>query len=269
MTLQMLRYSSQKPTTNYFLAAKNGLRDFLSTQTTKYIYTIKPGEAISLDPQLEKNIVKYDELVHGFYEFLVDQPAQVNILQTSPETSGATALKRIKSVFPTKGINAGRGLFGVANYLIKPIDTLNTSDGAKHLIVADGNRDPWIEGTEGSVDKWVRNEGNYGVLYKIDMKWKSTNGKGLALVTWNSRAGNNNWCGGMANTMIVNGGKFKEGIIQLPSNELMVRTMPDAILIQIFKPDSSKEIQNIELTYSPPGASCLPTPLVFIPIDVE
>lgn len=268
MKVQMLRYSSQKPTTNYFLAGKNGLRDFFSPQTIKRVYTVKPGEAIPLDPQLETNIVKYDELVHGFYEFLIDQAAQISVIQTDTKTSGPAALKRIKSVFPPKGTNAGRGLFGVSNYLIRGMDTLNTNDGVKHLIVADGVRDPWIVGTEGSTGMVISNAGNYGVMYNIELKWKSTNGKGLALVTWNSRAGDNKWCGGMANTVVVSGGKFKEGIIQLPSDELRVRSAPDAILIQIFKPDPGKAVQDIKLTYSPPGASCLPTPLIFIPVDL-
>ncbi len=136
------------------------------------------------------------------------------------------------------------------------------------LVVADGKLDPWIVGTEGSTGKVIQNAGNYGVMYHIDMKWKSTDGKGLALVTWNSRAGDNQWCGGMANTMIVSKGRFKEGVVQLPSEELRVKAAPDAILIQVFQPDPSKEVQDIKLTYSPPGASCLPTPLIFVPVDL-
>ncbi len=269
MQFKMLHYSSQKPTTNYFLAGKNGLRDFFSAVTMPRVYTVKPGSTIPIDPQLEKNVVKYDELVHGFYEFLVDQPAQVSVVQTDPGTSGPVASERIKSVYPPKGTNAGRGLFGVSNYLIRTLDTLITADGTRQLIVADGESDPWIEGTEGSTGITTRNAGNYGVLYNIEMKWKSTDGKGLALVTWNSRAGDNKWCGGMANTMVVSEGKFPGGVIQLPSDELRVKADPDAILVQIFKPDSTKEIQDLKLTYSPPGASCLPTPLIFIPVELN
>lgn len=267
MTIRMLRYSSQTPTTNYFLAGKNGLRDFLSEPTNTKTYTVKPGEAIPIDPQLEKNIVKYDELVHGFYEFLIDQPGQISVIQTDPKSTGVAALQRIKTVFPPKGINAGRGLFGVSNYLVRTIDTISTN-GIKQIILADGISDPWIEGTEGSTKSFTRNAGNYGVIYNIEMKWKSVNNKGLALITWNSRAGDNKWCGGMANAMKVSEGKFKAGIVQLPADALRVKAAPDAILIQIFKPDPTKEIQDIKLTYSPPGASCLPTPLVFIPVDL-
>jgi hypothetical protein len=73
----------------------------------------------------------------------------------------------------------------------------------------------------------------------------------------------------MANSMVVGAGKFKEGIIQLPSDQLRTKGAPEAILIQVFPPAKSGEVQTIMLTYSPPGASCLPTPLIFIPIDME
>ncbi len=229
---------------------------------------VQPGEANALDPQLEKNMVKYDELVHGFYEFLIDQPAQLSVVQTDLKTSGVAALKKIKTVFPPKGTNAGRGLFGISNYLIRVTDTLTVGNEVKQIIVADGANDPWVEGVEGSTGRLMRNAGNYGVMYHIEMKWTSPKGKGLALVTWNARAANNQWCGGMANTMVVSSGKFWEGIIQLPSDELRVKADPDAILIQVFKPDPAKAVQDIAFTYSPPGASCLPTPLLFIPVDL-
>ena len=57
-------------------------------------------------------------------------------------------------------------------------------------------------------------------------------------------------------------------IRQLPSDQLITKAAPEAILIEVYKPDLSKEIQEIEFIYSPPGASCLPTPLVFVPVDL-
>jgi hypothetical protein len=105
-------------------------------------------------------------------------------------------------------------------------------------------------------------------MYNIEMNWESTNGKGLALVTWNARSGGQ-WCGGMANVMRVSKGKFNEGIMQIPSDKLITKGYPEAVLIQVFLPDPKNKIQKIRLTYTPPGASCLPVPLIFIPVDLE
>lgn len=269
MHMRMLRYSSQPPTTNYFLAGKNGLRDYFLSKPDEKSRLVKPGAIIPIDEKLERQLVKYDELVHGFYEFVIDQPAEISILQTSPETPGPKAAARITKVASSRHTNAGRGLFGVSNYLIIAKDTLDTNNGPVNLIVADGKSDPWVIGKDASTGGLAKLAGNYGVMYNIEMKWKSTNGKGLALVTWNARAGDNKWCGGMANTVIISKGKFKEGVVQLPANELLTKAAPEAVLVQIFPPGKQGEIQTIHMTYSPPGASCLPTPFVFIPVDMK
>lgn len=268
MTFRMLKYSSQKPSTNYFEVGKQGLEDYFSSNVKNSVRTVKPGEVIAIDEQLEKNIVEFDELVHGFYEFVVDQPAQISVLQTAPENYGPSVFPKIKNIIPHSHGNAGRGLFGVSNYSIQNIDTLDTKNGIQQLVIADGKDDPWITGTIGSDKAYARNAGNYGVMYKTKIRWKSTDGKGLALVTWNSRSADNKWCGGMGMTMELKDQNGKAIIRQLPSDQLITKAAPEAILIEVYKADPSKEIQEIEFIYSPPGASCLPTPLVFVPVDL-
>lgn len=268
MHIRMLKYSSQKPSGNYFLIGKQGLADYFASKGSELIREVAPGQAIAIDEQLERNVVKFDELTHGFYEFVIDQPGEISVIQTDLKTPGPVALGRIKSVIPTGHKNAGRGLFGVSNYKITSTEVLDTKNGVAELVLADGDRDPWVLGVEGVSGKASTLAGNYGVMYEIELKWKSTDGKGLALVTWNSRSGDNQWCNGMAATMVVSKGKFNEGIIQLPNDRLVTKAAPEAILVQVFPPAKNGEEQTIKLTYSPPGASCLPTPLVFIPVDM-
>jgi hypothetical protein len=269
MHIRMLKYSSQKPSANYFQIGKQGLADYFASKGEDKIREVAPGEAIAIDEQLERNVVKYDELTHGFYDFVIDQPGEISIIQTDLKTPGPLALKRIKTIIPTGHQNAGRGLFGVSNYKITGIEVLDTKNGVAEIIVADGKKDPWILGVEGTGGKQSTLAGNYGVLYEMELRWKSTDGKGLALVTWNSRSADNKWCNGMAATMVVSKGKFDSGIIQLPNDRLVTKAAPEAILIQVFPPTKNGEEQVIRLTYSPPGASCLPTPLVFIPVDMN
>jgi hypothetical protein len=113
-----------------------------------------------------------------------------------------------------------------------------------------------------------KNVGNYGVMYNTKLKWKSSDGKGLALITWNARSDNGQWCGGMGLTMSLSDKNMKKTVRQYPLNQLVTKGRPEAILIEIYKPDPAKEIQEIEFTYSPPGASCLPTPLILVPVDL-
>lgn len=269
MHIRMLKYSSQKPGTNYFQIGKQGLADYFASEGEEKIRVVNPGQAIAIDERLEKNIVKYDELVHGFYEFVIDQPGEVSVVQTSPLTQGVKALSRIKEVISSRHSNAGRGLFGVSNYQVLVNDVFDTKNGPSQIMLADGEQDKWVVGRDASTGAQAKLAGNYGVIYTIEMKWKSSDGKGLALVTWNSRAADNKWCNGMAACMEVSHGKFPSGIVQLPADRLITKGAPEAILIQVFPPAKNGEEQIIKLTYSPPGASCLPTPLVFIPVDMR
>lgn len=268
LNLKMLKYVSQKPSTNYFQLGKQGLADYFAAQPSDKIVKIAPGKTIAIDQKLEQYVVKYDELVHGIYEFVIDQPAEIAVLQTSPSTSGAEAYNKIKTIVPTGHKNAGRGLFGVSNYKILNKELLDTKNGVSQLIVADGKSDPWVVGKEGVSGQLSELAGNYGVIYDIELDWKSTDGKGLALLTWNSRT-DNKWCSGMAASMVISEGMFEDGIVQLPSNKLTTRGAPEAILVQVFKPSKDGSKQTIKLKYSPPGASCLPTPLIFVPVDLK
>ncbi|MFC3196099.1 copper amine oxidase [Parapedobacter deserti] len=269
MSIRMLRYSSQPASKNYFQVGKQGLADFFASQPSETVRKVAPGGLLAIDEELETQAVKYDELVHGFYEFVIDQPAEISVLQTAVDTPSEVAYARIDSVVPNSHVNAGRGLFGVSNYRISNTEPLDTKDGIAQLIVADGSDDPWITGTVGEAQEPARNAGNYGVLYDVKLKWKSSDGKGLALVTWNSRSADNQWCGGMGLTMVMDNGVHPAGIVQLPSDRLITKAAPEAIVVQVYKPAPEGEEQEIRFTYSPPGASCLPTPLVLIPIDVD
>jgi len=265
MHVKMLKNTLQSPGTDYFRIAKKSLTDYFSNPISHNEKIIAPGKAISIDEKLERNLVNYNELVHGIFEFVIDQPGELTVVQTDPETEGGQALADIHTIHPPSHINAGRGIFGISNYLIKVGDTLDTAAGITALIIADGKQDQWIKGIDTGTGQVTRLAGNYGVIYNIELNWKSTNGMRLALITWNPHSGESRYCGGMANAMIVSEGKFPEGVIQIPSDRLITTGAPEAVLIQVFEPSETEDINPIEITYSPPGASCLPTPLIFIP----
>lgn len=264
MRFRMKRSASMKPSDNYYEVGKMGLAKFFSSKSGAK-RSLKPGETILIDPSMESSIAMYNELVHGIYEFHIDQPAEITILQTAPDANYKDAIAKIQNIVPPGHLNAGRGLFSPADYVVKITDTLDTKSGPYVLKVADGKIDKWITGKESNFNKSVELAGNYGVVYDITIPWKSEDGRGLALLTWNLQSGIDQWCGGMANSMVVSKGKFKAGLAVLPSNDLAVKKAPDAILVQVFP--AQKGVQLIHLKYSPPGASCLPTPLVFVPID--
>lgn len=264
MHFYMKRSTSLSPSENYYEIGKMGLAGYFSSKSQPK-RVVKPGETVLIDPSLDKKVAAYNQLVHGLYEFQIDQPGEVTILQTAPESNYKEAASRITHIVPPAHANAGRGLFSPVDYKVKVTDTLDTKNGARVLTIADGKIDPWIVGKESNFNNRVELAGNYGVMYDIVIPWESTDGRSLALLTWNPLSGIDRWCDGMANSMVVSDGKFKGGVAILPSDALAVKKSPDAILVQVFP--AKKELQYIHLKYSPPGASCLPTPLVFLPVE--
>jgi len=269
MHVRMLKYSSQVPSSNYFNIGKEGLADYFNSEIESKVRSVAPGEVIAIDEKQERYIVKYDDLVHGLYEFVIDQHGEIAIAQMDPAAKSTEALDRIKKIIPLSHENAGRGVFGISNYQIITRDVYNTASGPVQIMLADGKVDPWVTGIEGVSGEQVHLSGNYGVMYDIEVKWKSTDGKGLAFITWDANAGSNQWCNGMGTSMVVSKGKFKAGIVHLPVDSLITKGAPEGIVIQVFPPSKDAAEQTIHIKYSPPGASCLPVPLVLVPVDVN
>jgi len=272
MTVTMYNYSSQVPSGNYHFIGKNGLAEFFADQGVQFTFTVPPDASAPLDPAMEDRITKFNDLVHGFYEFLVDQPAEISVVQCPPDESSAAASERMTDVIPIdQQRNAGRGKFGVSNYHVrtKPDHPIDTSAGVSEIVVADDDLDPWVRGIESESNNIIELKGNYGVIYDIHAEYVSPDGRGLALITWNSRFEASQWCGGLAASVKLahNGGDQK--VVVLPSNQLVMRRPPEVSVIGVFPPAPEGERGHVHLTFSPPGASCLPMPLIFIPVDWE
>ncbi len=260
MTMRMLRRAFPKPSKEYNIVGCNGLMQyFTSTPETKG-YIVPPGESIPVDSEMENTLISYDELVHGFYEIAVDQPARITALQTTADKSGPTANCEIKELLPIPTeSNAGRGYYPFSEYSCEtPKDfVLDGSLDLMQLVLADGITDKWLTGWSSDIDKPTILAGNYGVMYKIRIHRKN-DGTSWALLTWNQRA-HERWCGGLAMVVGVNG-----EFISVPSDQIKIGAPPHACVISVLPPSD----EPIDLIYSPPGASCLPNPLVFLPIKM-
>ncbi len=270
MTVTMYSYSSQVPSGNYHFIGKNGLAEFFADEGVQFTFEVPAGMSAPLDPEMEDRITKFNDLVHGFYEFTVDQPAEVSVVQCPPDESSADANDRMTEVIPiNEQRNAGRGKFGVSNYHIrtKADEPIDTSAGVSEIVLADNEYDPWVRGIESESNNIIELKGNYGVIYDIHAEYTSPDGRGLALITWNSRFEASQWCGGLAASVKLSSNGGEENVVVLPSNQLVMRRPPEVSVIGVFPPAPEGERGTIHLTYSPPGASCLPMPLIFIPID--
>lgn len=273
LNLRMLRRSFPAPGGDYHKIGKAGLIGYYTSTPETSPRTVAPGARLVIDPEMDKSIVGQDILVHGLYEFEIDQPALISVFQKSIGQDSLTitdTLSRLPLVLPGKQASgAGRGLFLTSNYEVTASDgfVIDTARGVQQLVVADGKTDPWLIGRDSiTADDKQINKGNYGVMYKIKLTRKSTGGKALAVVMLNARA-DSKWCKYCGAAVEVNDGLHPGGAIPLPREQVRFEGPPQAAVIQTFAPVPEGRTETIEITYSPPGASCLPTPILFVPFD--
>lgn len=270
MKLRFHRYSFPKPSGDYHRIGKTGLMEFFEAKPVLPARTVAPGELIAIDPRMDSTIVSRDQLVHGFHEFEIDQPARILTLQRDPEADNremADGLPRLPRILPgNRPSGAGRGLFPVSNLLVtlaggQPLDT---ADGARQLVVADGRRDPWVIGTDSIAEEAIENKGNYGVMYRIRVTRTSSDGRSLAVLMHNLYA-ENEFCRHQASAAVISPGEYPGGTVPIPAEQVSFGGPGENVLLQTFAPLPEGESETIEIVVSPPGASCLPTPIFFVP----
>ncbi len=275
LSLRIIRCALPPPSAQYYQVGKTGLAQFLQAVSDERpilpVVSIAPRGSAVLDEALDALRPGYDELVHGWYEFEIDQPARLTVLQTAPDASTVEANGRITTVLPPRrqGEGAGRGLFTISTYDVQGAEefVLDSASGPLQLVVADGMSDPWITGHDDSRSSVAINKGNYGVVYKIRLRRTSSDGRGLALLMYNYRTGAK-WCDSMAAAVRVGEGLHEQGVVEIPTGRLNVTGLDQGVVIQIFPPLPAGHEDIIEVVYSPPGGSCLPTPLVFVPVEM-
>ncbi|HWQ91513.1 MAG TPA: hypothetical protein VN673_07560, partial [Clostridia bacterium] len=273
LRLVMTKQSTPAPGLDYHGIAKSALVDFLSPAKTNAARRVPPGGRVVLDSKLDGQVATTNQLVHGLYEFEVDQPARVTVFQREVEQESLKVVDGLPLLPGVKpGVNeasgAGRGRFENCNLEgAAPGYVVDTAQGAMQVVVADGRRDPWIRGRDSIDALEARNVGNYGVLYRIKLERCSSDGRGLALLMGRVEA-NNRYCGGLGAAVQVSPGMEPGGVVALPSERAAFYGPGEAVMVQKFEPLKPGQTETIEVVYSPPGAACLPTPLYLVPFDM-
>src|SRR6201999_3948407 len=117
---------------------------------------------------------------------------------------------------------AGRGLFQTSNYQVTGQTNFefDTTNGPMRLSLADGRNDHYVVGRDSiaGLDA-VTNSGNYGVIYHLHLKWRSSDGRGLALLM-TKYGGKSAYCGAQAGAVQVSKGAWPGGTVAIPANRV-------------------------------------------------
>jgi len=264
-TVSILRRGVANPSQDYLGVGKRALEGFLKGNKGKDIH-INPDQVVHLDKFWEKHSVKNNELAHGFYEIYTDQPLDVifcalpNVLNPIKAYSSMTALT-------SKNTNAGRGLYVSSDRKVNVDKVIDTQNGVDRIRLVDGVADTWVKGTDHLTGDAVKLAGNYGVLYSVNIPIKSMDGRDLAVVIMAEPSGQDGCSyGGLIETS-PSMNLSPSGIFHTPSDKWAFLDNSNGALVGIYRP--SKETQNLELKFSPPGSSCLPVDFLFIPVKAK
>ncbi len=269
LVFRFLHRAFPKPGKNYHLIGKLGLIGFFNSHRESATRRVPPGGRLIIDPDMDAATVTTDELVHGFYEFEISQPARITTFERDPAQSSLTVidqLPQIPYVLPGRsGNGAGRGLFLTNDFNVvnEPHAIVDTAQGPQRLVLADGRQDRAMIGHDGiSQMASARDSGNYGAMYHLRLKRSSSAGRRLALFMTKPAAGGK-WCRTQAAAVQVTAGAWPAGTVAIPAHRVDYGAPGEMVLLQEnFRRCAKARPPPSEILYSPPGASCMPTPFL-------
>lgn len=253
-TLTIQRTGTAGPSTSYLYAGKVAFQRWLNSVPLSPVSVAAAG-SVELDPTFNALNANYSELLHGIWDYSFDQPHQITICALDPADDPV-------SVCPTLGILSRdthqRGTFPNAD---KVYDTatgvvIDTTNGIQQLpIAANSANDPAAEGVDATDATPVTLSGNYGILYRMHLSTRATDGERLGFLL-NPRGGA--W-GGALETMP---GLTAGGVSLIPPGTGSVCCNTQGALAGSYSPGAGLTVW---LRFMPTGASSLPLRLVAAP----
>ena len=186
-TLTVQKSGTAGPTQAYLYAGKLGFYRWL-TSTAESPRTLSPGETVRLDTSFDANSFAKNYLKHGIWDYSMTQPHQVTVCALDHNDNPLNDCPGL-SVLPRD--THDRGTF---EYTEKVYDTastyqIDTANGiVQYPIAWDSANDTDVQGVDETDGTPMELDGNFGILYRMHLNTKSTDGRKLGLLL-NPRGG--------------------------------------------------------------------------------
>lgn len=161
------RGGASQPSPNYLDVGKGTQALYFDAQGTQRFF-LKAGERRVLVEDMDKTILRPEDLVYGCYDFLSSQPVRASVVICPATTDPADFVRRAR-VLPADELRL-RGTFANADRTIRPKATYNPADGKiQYFLLADNETDKYRTGVDATDGSAVLNYGNYGILYHVQV----------------------------------------------------------------------------------------------------
>jgi hypothetical protein len=244
------------PGADYMLIGETAFHRWL-TSTEAMARIVPPGQTVRLDTNFDSINVARGGLLNGIWDYSFDQPHTIFICALHSNDDPV-------AIGPALGVLArdvhDRGTFEHCNKDCATTTGLivNTAQGL-HEFPIGGNGDIYVEGWDNSVfpSIAVTDEGNYGVLYTVNMDLKGDDSGALALLL--SPQGGS-WCGAVKAVP----GLLPGGVFFVPSNQRSISDPSTAVVEGEYFPRVSKSVW---FQFMPSGGSSFPVYLLTVPFS--
>lgn len=266
--VRVTRRAVSDPDQMYTKVGKSVQQEFFSdSQQTDRLY-IGPDERRLLLEKPDKTVLQPGELISGMADFTASAPVRVTVLCYP---SGKDPLKYVEEaeLLPSDEHKL-RGTFVGMDRILRVEKYNPEKDGVACVMVADGVRDKFCEGVDATDGSLVTNEGNYGVLYRIEAHSKNK-ARFFISPMGGGFAGAVRVEAGAAGTRIVSvpEGKisFGERSVHPPFDKDGMTTLLPSVELSSLGDYRAKPPVFFEM--SPPGASNLPVLFILAPEDIK
>lgn len=273
-SVEVTRGGMSEPSSYYLQVGKQTQTEYFDTKMKDSVLLLGSGSGL-LRPEMGTVVLQPGQLVYGVFDFKTEVPVRVSVLMC-PVGVNPLEFAKTAPVLP-KDEERLRGTFKGMDRIIRSQKPYNPAeDGVVYFPIGDNKHDPFRTGIDATDGSTVVNEGNYGVLYHIDIPTVSS----YATQYYLSPLG-----GVYAGAMLVDlkGEKASsllltprdrtyfgdmtppEALSQAQSRENGVAVLsPKAELADLGTYDGRTEPS---FEYSPPGASNLPVNIILMPAN--
>ena len=223
----------------------------VSQDTDTKEFVLRPGEVRPIFTELEKVLMKQDDLFSGIIDFTTTEPVYASVAVMEPKSTVTYGLPLLP-IHPMDDVELRGTYEGMRRFhIVEP--KFNSDAGPASFEIANDREDAFISGIDETTnDKVVRNKGNYGVsnVYVLHTEGKTP----YALYI-------NPLGGAFSGTFRITSSKGAYTYdVPVKGQYLGHQTIYDTQLLDVFdKPE------DLLLEYMSPGASNLPVRFLLIP----
>jgi hypothetical protein len=251
--LKVQKSGTAGPTTSYLYAGKMAFLRWMQSSTGPAV-NVAAGDTVKMTTAIETSMAP-NYLMTGIYDYSFDKPHQITV---------CVLYDRDDPLSKCAGYNVlprdthQRGTFPNADKVYDTDDgvQIDTVNGIVQLPLASGmTNDSWAVGVDQTDQSAQTLTGNYGVLYKMHLNTKASDGKKLGLL-FNPRGGA--WGGAVWPVSgITAGGKFL-----IPASTGSLGDNTKGVVSGKYNPGSSFTYW---MQFMPTGGSALPLRFVVVP----